>query len=104
MAFSVGEEELRGIDTSALVGHLTTWNYFMSIESKENKEFVKSWKSWVKVKNTWWRKRVTSDPMEATYVGIKMWAQAVSQARTTDINAVRQALSGQTFKPHPVTL
>ncbi|MDX2053585.1 MAG: urea ABC transporter substrate-binding protein [Polyangiaceae bacterium] len=99
VAFSVGEEELRGIDTKPLVGHLAAWNYFMSIDNPENKAFIQSWKDYVKAKNLPdGDKRVTNDPMEATYIGIKMWAQAVAQAGTTDVNAVRQAVGGQTVK------
>jgi urea transport system substrate-binding protein len=99
VAFSVGEEELRGIDTKPLVGHLAAWNYFMSIENPENKQFIADWKAYVKAKNLPdGDKRVTNDPMEATYVGIKMWAQAVEQAGTTEVNAVRQAVGGQTVK------
>ena len=99
VAFSVGEDELRGMDTSALVGHLAAWNYFMSIDSKENKEFIKKWKAYVKKKGLpGGEGRVTSDPMEATYIGIKMWAQAAEQAGTTDPDAVRQAMAGQTVQ------
>ncbi len=97
VAFSVGEEELRGIDTKPLVGHLAAWNYFMSIENPVNKRFIADWKAYVKEKSLPDAdKRVTNDPMEATYIGIKMWAQAVEQAGTTDVNAVRQAVGGQT--------
>jgi urea transport system substrate-binding protein len=96
VAFSVGEEELRGIDTKPLVGHLAAWNYFMSIDNPVNKQFIADWKSYVKEKNLPdGDKRVTNDPMEATYIGIKMWAHAVEQAGTTDVNAVRQAVAGQ---------
>jgi urea transport system substrate-binding protein len=99
VAFSVGEEELRGIDSAPLVGHLAAWNYFMSIDTPENKAFVEKWKAYVKKANlTGGDKRVTNDPMEATYIGIHMWAQAVKQAGTTDINAVRQAIGFQTFR------
>ena len=99
VAFSVGEEELRGIDTKPLVGHLAAWNYFMSIENSENKAFIKKWNSYVKKnKLPGGSKRVTNDPMEATYIGIKMWAQAAEQAGTTNIDAVRQAIGGQTVK------
>jgi urea transport system substrate-binding protein len=99
IAFSVGEEELRGIDTAPLVGHLAAWNYFMSIDTPENKAFVEKWKAYVKKNNLpGGDKRVTNDPMEATYVGIHMWAQAVKQAGTTDVDAVRQALGYQTFR------
>jgi len=99
VAFSVGEEELRGIDTKALVGHLAAWNYFMSIDAPENKAFIDEWKAWVKEKSLPdGDKRVTNDPMEATYIGIKMWAQAVEQAGTTEVNAVRQAVAGQTVR------
>jgi urea transport system substrate-binding protein len=98
VAFSVGEEELRGIDTTPLVGHLAAWNYFMSIETPENKAFIDEWKAYVKAKNLpSGDKRFTNDPMEATYIGIHMWAQAVDQAGTTNVDAVRQALGYQTF-------
>ncbi|SCU90182.1 putative branched-chain amino acid transport protein (ABC superfamily, peri_bind) [Cupriavidus necator] len=99
VAFSVGEEELRGIDTKPLVGHLAAWNYFMSVKNPENDAFRKQWAAWVKANNLpGGDKRVTNDPMEATYVGIKMWAQAVKKAGTTDTNKVRAAMYGQTFK------
>ena len=97
VAFSVGEDELRGMDTSALVGHLAAWNYFMSIDSDENKEFIKEWKAYVKRHNLpGGEGRVTSDPMEAHFIGFKMWVQAVEQAGTTNPDAVRQAMAGQT--------
>ncbi len=99
VAFSVGEEELRGIDTKPLVGHLAAWNYFMSIDTPENKKFIADWKAYAKAKNLPDAdKRVTNDPMEATYIGIKMWAGAVEQAGTTDVNAVRQAIGYQVVK------
>ena len=99
VAFSVGEEELRGIDTKPLVGHLAAWNYFMSVSTPENKAFIAKWKAWVKKNNLpGGDKRVTNDPMEATYIGIQMWAQAVLQAKTTDVDAVRQAIGGQVVR------
>ncbi len=90
VAFSVGEEELAGIDTKNLVGHLAAWNYFQSVKAPVNDAFIKQWKTFIKND-----KRVTNDPMEATYIGFKMWTQAVQQAGTTNIDAVRQALYGQ---------
>jgi urea transport system substrate-binding protein len=99
VAFSVGEEELRGIDTKPLVGHLAAWNYFMSMDNAINKGFIDKWKAYVKKNNLPdGDKRVTNDPMEATYVGIMMWKQAVLQAGTFDVDAVRQAVAGQVFK------
>ena len=99
VAFSVGEEELRGIDTKPLVGHLAAWNYFMSVKNPQNEAFKKQWAAWVKANNLpGGDKRVTNDPMEATYVGIHMWAQAVKKAGTTDVDKVRAAMYGQTFK------
>jgi urea transport system substrate-binding protein len=98
VAFSVGEEELRGIDTKPLVGHLAAWNYFMSMDTPVNAAFIKKWKDYAtanKLPDA--AKRVTNDPMEATYVGIHMWKQAVEQAGTVDVDAVRQAVAGQTF-------
>ena len=73
VAFSVGEEELSGIDTKPLVGHLAAWNYFMSIQDKANDAFIKDWHAFIKND-----KRVTNDPMEAHYIGFNMWVKAVS--------------------------
>ena len=89
IAFSVGEEELAGIDTKPLVGHLAAWNYFESVDSDLNEDFVEKWH-----KFTGNEKRVTNDPMEATYIGFNMWVQAVEKAGTTDYNAVQDALIG----------
>jgi urea transport system substrate-binding protein len=99
VAFSVGEEELRGIDTKPLVGHLAAWNYFMSVDSPINSGFIDKWKAYVKKNNLPdGDKRVTNDPMEATYVGIMMWKQAVIQSGSFDVDAVRQAVAGQVYK------
>ena len=89
MAFSVGEEELSGIDTGPLVGHLAAWNYFMSSESEENDKFIEAWHGFIKNED-----RVTNDPMEATYIGFKMWAKAVEKVGTTEVDTVRPALYG----------
>ncbi len=91
VAFSVGEEELAGLDTAPLVGHLAAWNYFMSVESDVNDGFIEQWHAFIGNEE-----RVTNDPMEATYIGFKMWAQAVKQAGSTNVDAVRQAMYGQT--------
>ncbi len=99
VAFSVGEEELRGVDTKPLVGHLAAWNYFMSLKNGENDKFIKMYKDWAKkqkLPNA--DKVVTNDPMEATYIGIHMWAQAVEKAKSTDTDKVIAAVAGQTFK------
>jgi len=93
VAFSVGEEELAGIDTKNLVGHLAAWNYFESVKGPENAAFIKEWHDYIKND-----KRTTNDPMEATYIGFHMWEQAVLQAGTTDVDAVRQAMIGQKVK------
>ena len=93
VAFSVGEEELAGLDTKPLVGQLAAWNYFESVKSPVNDAFIKMWHDYIKNP-----KRVTNDPMEATYIGFKMWVQAVQQAGTADVDAVRQAMYGQKVK------
>ncbi len=99
VAFSVGEEELRGVDTKPLVGHLAAWNYFMSLKNPENEKFIKMYKDWaVKAKLPNADKVVTNDPMEATYIGIHMWKQAVEKAKSTDVDKVIAAVAGQTFK------
>ena len=91
VAFSVGEEELSGIDTKPLVGHLAEWNFFESVDSDANDDFIEEWH-----KYTGDEKRVTNDPMEATYIGFNMWVKAVEKAGTTESNAVQNALIGVT--------
>jgi urea transport system substrate-binding protein len=98
VAFSVGEEELRGVDTRPLVGHLAAWNYFMSLKNPSNDAFKAKWAAYAKSKNLpAAAKPLTNDPMEATYIGIHMWKQAVEKAQSTDTDKVIAAMAGQTF-------
>src|SRR5450755_2109185 len=98
VAFSVGEEELRGVDTKPLVGNLAAWNYFESIKNPTNTAFIKEWSDYAKKNNLPGAdKPLTNDPMEATYIGIHMWAQAVTKAKSTDTDKVIAAVNGQTF-------
>lgn len=98
VAFSVGEEELRGVDTKPLVGHLAAWNYFESIKNPVNQDFIKKWKAYAQAKNLPNAATVvTNDPMEATYIGIHMWKQAVEQAKSTDVDKVIASMGGQKF-------
>ena len=89
IAFSVGEEELSGIDTGPLVGHLAAWNYFMSVEADINDDFIDTWLDFIGDDD-----RVTNDPMEAHYIGFNMWIEAVTKAGTTDASAVQDAIIG----------
>ena len=99
VAFSVGEEELRGVDTKPLVGHLAAWNYFMSIKNPVNDAWKKEWAAYAKAKKLPGAdKPLTNDPMEAAWIGIHMWKQAVEKAKTTDVDKVIAAMAGQTFK------
>lgn len=91
VAFSVGEEELSGLDTSNLVGHLAAWNYFQSADTEINDDWVKAWKAKMG------EERVTNDPMEAHFIGFNMWVNAVTEAGTTDVDAVRTAMYGQEY-------
>ncbi len=91
VAFSVGEEELSGLDTSNLVGHLAAWNYFQSSDTDINSAFIKAWKERMG------KDRVTNDPMEAHYIGFNMWVNAVTKVGTTNVDAVRTAMYGQKF-------
>jgi len=93
IAFSVGEEELAGVDTKPLVGHLAAWSYFQSVDNPDNKAFIAKWRAYAKNP-----KRVTNDPMESAYILFNMWVQAVQQAGTADVDAVRQAMIGQKVK------
>ena len=98
VAFCVGEEELRGVDTKPLVGHLVAWNYFMTIKSPANTEFMKKWSAYKKAKKLPGAdKPLTNDPMEATYIGINMWKQAVEKAKSLETDKVIAAMAGQTF-------
>jgi urea transport system substrate-binding protein len=91
VAFSVGEEELSGLDTSNLVGHLAAWNYFQSADVEANATWVKEWKARMG------KERVTNDPMEAHYIGFNMWVNAVEQAGSADVDVVRSAMYGQQY-------
>jgi len=98
VAFSVGEEELKSIDAKPLVGHLAAWNYFMSVKNPVNSKWIADYRAWAKKKGLANAdKLVTNDPMEATYVGINMWAEAVKKAGTTDVAAVTKAMAGIKF-------
>jgi urea transport system substrate-binding protein len=99
VAFSVGEEELRGVDAKPLVGHLAAWNYFMSIKNPTNTAFIKQWSEYAKAKGIAGHKDkpLTNDPMEASAIGFHMWAQAVTKAKSTDTDKVIAAMAGQTF-------
>nr|WP_244639991.1 urea ABC transporter substrate-binding protein [Devosia pacifica] len=89
VAFSVGEEELSGFDTEPLVGHLAAWNYFMSVDTPENEEFIAAWHEFIGSDD-----RVTNDPMEAHYIGFNLWAAAVEEAGTTDPDAIIETIVG----------
>jgi urea transport system substrate-binding protein len=98
VAFSVGEEELRGVDTKPLVGHLAAWNYFMSLKNPANDAWKKKWADYTKAKKLpYASKPLTNDPMEAAYVGVYMWKQAVEKAKTLDVDKVTAAVAGQKF-------
>jgi urea transport system substrate-binding protein len=89
VAFSVGEEELAGFDTTPLVGHLAAWNYFQSVDVPENEEFISAWQTFMNNSD-----KVTNDPMEATVIGFNLWVQAVEKAGTTDTDPVLEAIIG----------
>src|SRR5687767_7755902 len=96
VAFSVGEEELRGVDTKPLVGHLAAWNYFMSVKNAENDGFIKKWAAYAKkMKLPNADKPLTNDPMEAAYIGVYMWKQAVEKAKSFEVGKVTAAMAGQ---------
>lgn len=99
VAFSVGEEELAGLDTKPLVGHLAAWNYFRSVESSANKKFIKDWHAFTKND-----KRVTNDPMEAAYIGFNAWVKAVQAAGTTDTDKVLDTIIGVSVRTSPAAM
>lgn len=89
VAFSVGEQELSGINTGPLLGHLAAWNYFESVDTPANETFIENWHAY-----TGDDSRVTNDPMEATYIGFNLWTKAVEKAGTTDVDTVIDTLPG----------
>src|SRR4026209_126434 len=89
VAFSVGEEELSGLDAKPLVGHLAAWNYFESINAPVNKTFIDKWHTFIKN-----NKRTTNDPTEAHYIGFNLWVKAVEKIKTTEVSKVIDALPG----------
>jgi urea transport system substrate-binding protein len=91
ISFSIAEEELITLSVQDVVGDFAAWNYFMSIDRPQNHEFVRRFQA------KYGRHRLTSDPMEAAYVGVHLWAQAVQAARSVDVRAIRQAIQGQRF-------
>ncbi len=92
MSVSVAEEEIKGIGAENIEGHFAAWNYFMSMDTPENREFVKNYKE------RYGKDRVTDDPIEAGYFGVYLWAEAVKKANTTDVKKVREAVRGVEFK------
>jgi len=90
IAFSVGEEELAGLDTKPLVGHLAAWSYFQSVDTPENKAFIAKWRAYTKNP-----KRVTNDPMESAYIGVKLWAKAVQKAGSDSPVKIRHGFDDQ---------
>ena len=91
LAFSVGEEEIKSIGIESMVGHYAAWNYFMSIDAEENRDFVTNWQVF-----TGDDSRVSNDPMEAQYIGFRMWVSAVERAGTIATEKVRDAMIGIT--------
>lgn len=89
MAFSVGEQELSGLDTKPLVGHLAAWNYFMSVRTPANRAMIRQWHAYINSD-----KRVFNDPMEASVIGFRLWMKAVEKAHSTNVDKVIAALPG----------
>ncbi len=91
MSVSIAEEEVKAIGSEYLKGHYAAWNYFMTVDSPANKKFVDAFKA------KYGADRVTNDPMEAAYIAVYLWKQAVEKAKTTDLESVRKAALGQTL-------
>ena len=105
VAFSVGEQELSMVQGRQPIGHLAAWNYFMSIDNPKNTEFKNKWAAWSKLRKLGGGLAVTNDPMEATYIGIRLWKQAVEKAGSFDVDAVRKAMAGLTMEaPNGMTV
>jgi urea transport system substrate-binding protein len=88
VSVSVAEEEVRGIGPDNVAGHLVAWNYYQTTQTAANDTFVKAFKA------KYGADKVTSDPMEAGYNAVKLWAAAVAKAGTTEVEAVKKAAGG----------
>ncbi len=91
ISFSIAEEELRSMNIKDVVGDYAAWNYFQKLDNSDNQNFVNQFK------NKYGQNRVTSDPMEASYFGVYLWAQAVKDIGTTNIKAIRESIKGESF-------
>jgi urea transport system substrate-binding protein len=92
LSFSIAEDELRQMEITNMVGYYAAWNYFQTVNTKVNQDFV------TKFKDKYGQERVTDDPMEAAYFGVHLWAQAVADAGTAEVNQVRNAMKRQSFQ------
>jgi len=100
VSFSLSEDEFRSLPTKDLVGHLGCWTYFMSLKTPENKAFVSDFMAWLKTgpPGVQTKNRVTCSPMNLSRTGVYLWKQAVEKAGSFDVDKVREAMIGQTFK------
>jgi urea transport system substrate-binding protein len=101
MSFSFAEVELQTLDVKPLVGHLASWNYFMSLRTPDNLRWLKAWREWAKKRGIPDKQAVTDDPMMHAYVHVHLWAQAAKRAESTDVDRVLKALEGLEV-PSPV--
>lgn len=92
MSVSIAEEEVKAIGVEYLKGHYAAWNYFQTVDTPESKKFVEAFKK------KYGDDRVVNDPMEAAYIMVYLWKQAVEKAGgADDLEKVRMAAIGQTF-------
>ncbi len=89
MSFSVAEPEMRAWGGGRLTRHYAVWSYFQSVDTPQNRRFVANWRA------RFGADRPTSDPVEAAYIGVKLWAQAVRDAGSDDPVRVNAALLHQ---------
>src|SRR5947209_6584008 len=94
MSYSFAEVELQTLDVKPLVGHLASWNYFMSLKTPENLKWVKAYKEWAKAHNIPDKQAVTDDPMMHAYIHVHLWAKAVQKAESTEVDKVLKASRG----------
>jgi urea transport system substrate-binding protein len=92
LSFSVSEEELGSLSAKQVKGDYAAWNYFQSIDLPANQDFVSRFRA------RFGPERILSDPMEAAYIAVHLWAQVVESAGSDDVNAIRRAINDQTFE------
>lgn len=88
ISFSITQTEYQIMGEELLKGDYLAWTYFQQIDSEVNHRFIKAFR------DRYGADRVLTDPMEAAYIGVHLWAKAASISRSTDPHSIRSVIGG----------